>query len=256
MKSPIKNHIRATPVLCALSLLCALLSTACPNPAGESGEDSEQAAVVNGLYTLDFTVAEGETKYLSLTGGNFINSPSSPEWDIAFQETRLVYTNSGDTAKDLATGGYGGVWHTNQTDFDAVTGRDAAVTGPDPLDGRDYGEYNQDAKRWTTVMSGPRHKSINVMTYAGYTNENEVDGKTEYSQFGIFYKYNKKQFYANTFEDNGSMTMPPNFYPTGQVYIIRHGNGAEYSRLQVTKFERDFTKLSDHYTIQWKKIDE
>jgi hypothetical protein len=97
------------------------------------------------------------------------------------------------------------------------------------------------------------------MTYAGYPDENTDDGLTQDTAFAgplVNYDYNKKQYYINPPLPNGGLRMPPDFKATKQVYIIRHGNGAEYSKLQISQFYRDLNKLTDNYTVSWKKIEE
>jgi hypothetical protein len=42
------------------------------------------------------------------------------------------------------------------------------------------------------------------------------------------YDFNKKQAYR-------MVGMPPNYTPTSQVYIIRHGDGEQYSKVQVSE---------------------
>jgi hypothetical protein len=44
----------------------------------------------------------------------------------------------------------------------------------------------------------------------------------------IPYLFNKKQAYT-------MKGMPPTYTRTGQVYIVRHGDGARYSKLQLSE---------------------
>ena len=41
------------------------------------------------------------------------------------------------------------------------------------------------------------------------------------------YLFNGKQFYT-------MVGMPPNYGPTYRAYLVRHGNGAEYSKVQIS----------------------
>jgi hypothetical protein len=71
------------------------------------------------------------------------------------------------------------------------------------------------------------------MTYYGYeggdgSKANPFSWSTDPGPpIGPFYKFNKK---AIGYATGG---MPPPWYPTNQVYIIRHANGTSYSKLQV-----------------------
>jgi hypothetical protein len=239
--------------------ICAILFAACPNPADDGGDDEVETSLVkeaNGVMTLRFTVLHGETRYFSLGTGDEITDPHSLDWDIAFENSRLIYINGGDTARALATGGYGAVWHTDKG-FDETTPEDAVTD--DPF----YKTYNADVYRWTTNMTGVNRRRINVMTYAGYGNDNDytakgekIDGLTEETCFDIWYKYNKKQFYKNGFDETGMMLMPPVFEVTNQVYIIRHGNGADQSKVEITEFLRAYATQIDTYTIKWQTFEE
>jgi hypothetical protein len=201
------------------------------------------------VYTLEFTIKDGEKKYFSLSTGEEVSGEDrfTQAWDIAFEGTRLIHTNSGDTAKALSSGGMGAVWHTDKTVFEDVTMADAVKD--DPF----YKDYNTDTTRWLNNMMGIAARRVNVMSYAGYVDEDKPakNGMTEATHFDIHHKYDKKQFYANTFQADGSMTMPPDFYTTMQVYIIKHGTGTEHSKVQVTEFTREFWE-SDTYKVIWK----
>jgi hypothetical protein len=203
-----------------------------------------------------------------MPGKKWVTDPAviaSPDWDIAFHASRVIYTNSGDTATDLNTSGFGGVWFTNTTDFDAVTGEVDKKTSDDS--GFDYSPYNQDIKRYVMVMGARYYRSLNVMTYAGYPYEDSpfegitYDGSASDKALAghdslVNYNYDKKQYYINPPMPDGSLRMPPDFEATGQVYIIRHGNSVDHSKLQVSWFFRNLGNYSDSYTIQWKTFDE
>ncbi|MDR1566407.1 MAG: FMN-binding protein [Treponema sp.] len=197
------------------------------------------AGTVAARKTLQFTVEDGKTKYYSLATGNQQTNSAGAGWDVAFFGSRAIYTNSGDSAADPACRAM--VWHTNKTDFEAA-GYEDRVEGPDV--GFDYTPYHTDTLRWIT---GKTQRALNVMTYAGYQNENDVDGKSEAAAYDTNYLYDKRAFYKSL-----PGTMPPNFEPTGQVYIIRHADGQHYSKLQVTGFTRIIPK--DIYEVQVKNI--
>jgi hypothetical protein len=256
------KHIRFFLILFCLAVLCA----ACPtgddiggNGSG-GGNDEDVLDYKDGVYTLTFTVPNGQVRYLNLNTAEWVTDSAviaSPDWDIAFHASRLIYTNSGDTATDLNSGGFGGVWFTNATDFDAVTSAGDKQTSDGS--GFDYSPYFQDAKRWLWRMDGCSLLRLNVMTYAGYPDEATDDGLTEAKAFAgslVNYDYNKKQYYWNPPLPDGSLRMPPAFEATGQVYIIRHGNSADHSKLQVSWFYRNLVDYSDSYTIQWETFDD
>jgi hypothetical protein len=183
--------------------------------------DLETGGVAD-LGNLDGPVTvlmNGPIRYYSLATGQETLSPASQDWDIAFDYNRLIYTNSGDTADLLGSGGQGGVWCTGSTNFAAVnstSGADFTVS------------FARDTKRFTNPaadMGDPTENRINVMTYIGYGSGNGDSASTPLTD----YNYSAQQFYnANLSE------MPPIYSTTQRVYIIRHGNGTEYSKVQIT----------------------
>ena len=199
-------------------------------------------------------------RYYSLSTGEEVASPAGDNWDLALEShggAFFILTNSGITAAETAawTGaaqsGQGGVWCAGSTDFDAVTRADQAVI---PAPGDEYEPYTVDAERWTTAMAAdPVRQFLNVMTYAGYPTGSGAYPKTgdgsglspencfkrnDVSSGGMDasyspYLFNKKQSY---YMGGG---MPPQYSPTRQVYIVRHGNGVKYSRVQLSEVYRD-----------------
>jgi hypothetical protein len=255
-------------VLLLLAAVFSLSLTACPMEDTDDGGDEGDTTLsfTGGSGELELTIKDGTARFFSLASGKEITEKKDMEsqgWDIAFYATRYILTNSGITAGKYFSGGKGGVFHTNQTDFDAVTGKEAMITGPDPVDGRDYGVYNQDVRRYANGMGGggEAERTMNVMTYLGYEAEDQDahNGLTYGTMFTTYYTYERKQFYANTFT-NGFMTMPPEFYVTNQVYIIKHGDGEHYSKFQVTQFTRNFGSsalkgVSDTFKVRWKNLE-
>jgi hypothetical protein len=246
-------------VLLFLSL--GLFLGGCPTSADDSGDEDagldESLTLENEVYTLTFAIPNGEVRYLNLNTAQWVTDPAviaSPDWDIAFHASRLIYTNSGDTAAELDTSGYGGVWFTNTTDFDAVTSEADKKTSDDT--DFDYSDYFQDAKRYVVIMGTKYHNRLNVMTYAGYPAEAEYNGHSADKALAgngalVNYNYDKRQYYINPPLPGGVLRMPPEFEATGQVYIIRHGNAADHSKLQVSWFQR-YGVSEDRYTVQWK----
>ena len=203
---------------------------------GPGLEGNRAAAQEAGELTVE--VSETGPVYYSLKTGLRVENPASQDWDIGFERPRLIYTNSGETAAALGSGGRGGVWHTEKTDF-AGTGRDDAVRA-DPL----YRPYNTDAARWIdgAMIKPAATRRINVMTFTGYNNEERKDGRTRASAFSASFSYNKKQFYS-------ARGMPPSYTLTGRVYVIRHGDGGGESKVQIRAYES--RGGTDRYSIIW-----
>jgi hypothetical protein len=186
--------------------------------------------------TITVIVQNEGIKFFSLSTGREIADGGNKDWDIAFKETRTIWTNSGDTAAHYGSGGGGGVWHTNKTDFNSVSREDAVEDDPR------LSAYHTDATRWVQAMEDPEEKRLNVMSYAGYPNQDEVDGLTRETCFLPVYYYYPSAFY----------TMPSMgaFEATGQVYIIRHADGEHYSKVQIQTFVRAIPKDTHRVIIE------
>jgi hypothetical protein len=227
------NRYALTRLFFLIVPLCLLFS-AC-SESSDDGDSGEEDSL--GGSPIKTTVHGDNPRYYSLATGTEVKGDAiaSRAWDIAFPNLREIRTNSGDSA--TASGGLGGVWHTNKTDFDSVTLADKqeGVDG-----GFDYTPFNQDWSRWVISMNHYAQfivlqKNFNVMSFVGFANESGGDTQENpYAKDDIFYKYNKKAFYKN----DPPTTMPPNFVTTGQVYIVRHGDGVSHSKIQVTKYVR------------------
>ena len=225
----------------------ALILSACPgvnDDPGDSGPEQQQEG--NALVLKNLTADGKEPLFYSLATGQRVSDPGGTDWDIAFAGGRQIWTNSGYTAVAYKSGGRGGVWYTDKKDFDQVAGRDAAVEDTGLL-----GNFTIDTRRFANGMSGGAElgllgRSLNVMTYAGYGNETVQDvGLTELNPLAAPYLYNKKQFYYNL-----GNVMPPLFKTTGQVYVIRHGDGVHHSKFQVTAYRN----LPDVFTVKFEAL--
>jgi hypothetical protein len=195
------------------------------------------------LGSLDgpITVVPGKTRYFSLADGKEVSNPKTKDWDIAFDYNRLIYTNSGDTAADLESGGLGGVWCSGQTGFDAVTSKDGAdFTLP----------FASDTKRYTNPaaeMGAPTENRLNVITYVGYGSGDGKTGDTALTD----YLYNQQQFYIADLS-----TMPPAYNLTKRVYIIKHGNRTDYSKVQIS-YMQSINSTSGNkriYEVKYEKL--
>jgi hypothetical protein len=198
----------------------------------DSGDDDSD---FDGSFVI--SVPAGQTKYFSFAAGlnKEVTATNNQNWDIAFTQGRVILTNSGDTATDTGSGGQGGVWYTGQTEFGSVT----SAAGADFS-----GTYAKDTKRYVNAsasVSFPEgqgmpttQNNLNVMTYIGYgfgTGDGDgstygTDGKAPFAS----YQYDADAFYKQG-EQMGSYAM------TRKVYIIRHGTGSGYTKIQITAME-------------------
>jgi len=211
--------------------------------AGCDSSDSDDGDS-GGTKTLAITVPSGEIKYVDLADGT-VNDGSggvsgSVSWDIAFENARIIYTNSGATAALLTSGGGGGVWFTGETDIDAV----------DTAEGASFaGTYNTDIIRsidYAGAMGlGVVEKRLNVMTYVGYDNESTGADGSSGNPFSATFLYDKDQFYDSA--GMGAYTV------NNRVYIIRHGDGSSCSAVQISGLEGDTTERI--YEIKYKSLD-
>jgi hypothetical protein len=201
------------------------------------------------LFKGDFTVAVSDTsgpliKYYSLSTGQEVAAAqkATTAWDLAFEQGRTIFTNGGETAARLGSGGAAQVWYTNNTtDFDAVVKTDAVTTLPTLL--QDYTEdilrYNATTMTNTSELVSGKERILNVMTFIGYYNETTAGaGLSDTNGFSSWTSTNAGSADAavanrhdTAFYNYTGMT---NFYPTNQVYIIKHGNGQKYSKIQIT----------------------
>jgi hypothetical protein len=242
------NRYALTRLFFLIVPLCLLFS-ACSESSDDGGSGEEDSL---GGSPIKTTVYANYARYYSLATGTEVKGGAiaSKAWDIAFPNAREIRTNSGASAANAEgganSGGQGGVWHTNKTDFDSVTLADK-IEGVDPIDSFDYSFLNTDNRLWLYGMNAQaqfivHQKNFNVMSYAGYDNENDPgvgeDESKPYSD-GMFYLYDKKNFYKN---HPTPSTMPPNFIATNQVYIVRHGDGVSHSKIQVTRYVRAYPK--------------
>jgi hypothetical protein len=217
----------------------------------------------DGGHTFTVEVSPGETKYYSLSTGTEVSEGNSADWDIAFYKDPSspvflgpqIYTNSGVTA--VNSGGKGGVWYTDKTDFDAVTLDDKKEAEGE------YAGLDVDTKKHvhsqvheTLNQPGTQEAIMNVMTYLGYTRGNG-SAEAPYEANSPFtgpanwtpYSYNKKQFYIIE-----AVSKQP--YPlTNQVYIIKHGGAEEkYSKVQISAFEMLQVENKDVYQIKYENF--
>jgi hypothetical protein len=214
----------------------------------EGTVESAQVGPISGTRdNMNWFLTSGTTKYFSLAQGVEVDPSKSntAEWDIAVKVQGAfcyVLTNSGVTAAELGSGGNGGVWFTTKgTDFNGVALADRVTdfSGANA----EYEVYTTDVIRSQYAMFVTETGPMNIMTYYGYLTG---DGLSEATQFGWsfpgppgapFYEFNKKAF-AGAYGG-----MPPRWYPSNEVYIIRHADGVSYSKFQVptVRYQKGFT---------------
>ncbi|MDR0624401.1 MAG: HmuY family protein [Treponema sp.] len=234
-----------------LVLICtAVLFLGCP-----TDPEDEEPNYGGEAKTLAVSVATSDgTVYYSLSTKEAVSDPASTAWDIAFKRTRLILTNSGDTATALSSGGQGGVWYSGKTDFDSVSLDDKGA------DDADF-STDTDLYLWTGMGPAPTATTpLNVMTYVGYGHgdgsTNETDGWTagdpvDYTNYPANgpltdYKYNADQYYTQTHSEGGG----PVFGSSGKVYIIKHGDGTHYSKIQIT-YEYVSSGAKDTFSVKF-----
>jgi hypothetical protein len=222
--------------LCFIFLL-SLCFIACPTEAEEEPFDGIEIGL-----PID---GSGTRHYYRLSPRQEV-TPSGSNWDIALEAhdgAFFILTNSGDTAAALGAGasGLGGVWFTESTSFDAVTSKDQRVQSP-AGDLADLADYTTDKKRYVMVMAAePVEQFLNVITYAGYISGNGMTPEDPFqynavdmSNLASFipYRFNKREAYS-------MKGMPPVYTPTMRVYVVRHGDGTAYSKLQLSEIYRE-----------------
>jgi hypothetical protein len=247
------NKKRNAVFLFSLALVCAMALT-----IGCKTDVDEDEVNYGAGSPKDFTIVAGTAgNYYSLADGNLTEvtdaeAIASKNWDIAFKRSRLIYTNSGVTATATASGGLGGVWYTDKTDFSKVSDADAVTSMPD-----DYAGLNEDTTKYVDGGRGAAASVMNVMTYVGYadgttgTEDNPYAtipyDTTEYPTTPpdgyLPYAYNKKHAVQMT----GMMT--GTYGVTEQVYIIKHGTGDRYSKIQITDYISSTANSTDTYEI-------
>jgi hypothetical protein len=181
-------------------------------------------------------VRDGSRSYYSLSTGRKVDNPAGTGWDLALESHNnsfFILTNSGVTALETNSGGQGGVWYTEKTNF-ASAGKADAVTASLG----EYEPYTADVYRWAMIMAAePVKEILNVITYLGYpsgggTSAEDFFNRKEPDQSGMAsfvpYNFDKKQAYT-------MRGMPPSYTPTKRVYIVRHGDGVTHSKIQLSE---------------------
>jgi hypothetical protein len=209
-----------------LAPLLVFCLCACPvEPENEGGNLIEASLPIDG---------SGARHYYNLSTGEEVSAGDN--WDLALEARGgafFVLTNSGATAAEASSSGSGGVWFTGETDFGAVT---TAAQRVIPAAGSEYTAYTADVYRYTMVMAAdPVKQILNVITYAGYPSGDGLSVETSFKyhtpgDMAVYkpYDFNKMQAYR-------MQGMPPAYTPTKQVYIVRHGDGEKYSKVQVSE---------------------
>jgi hypothetical protein len=242
-----------------LALCASALFLGCPTEPED--EKPNYGGEKKTLPAVSLATADG-VKYYSLSTGLEVTGADieTNKWDIAFSRTRLIYTNSGASAKGEGTGkGNGGVWHTEKTDLAAASDADKKEFKVKDV------SYNVDvAKYLFTGMSSiaPTTQTLfNVMTYVGYEygdgSTNDIGGYTivnmtpnysDYPDTGPLsgYQYNAHQYYISG--GQGVLNSPED---GGPVYIIRHGDGVHYSKIQIVY---EYASSKDNWQVTYQNF--
>jgi hypothetical protein len=213
----------------AFVLLCAVF-TGCPTDPG---------GVPGGFGYINAAVMKDETKYFSLSTGEEVDADQADttNWDIAFHRKeylfRLIFTNGGDTAGGLNSGGQCKIYYTEKTNFDEVRLSDKIA----------FPGYDEDTAKYVAAMGPAEKVSLNVMTYVGYGAGN---GSSNIAPFTSPFKYNQKQFYTSP--EMGEYQL------TNRVYIITHADGLTNSKIQIN-YEYDTVTPADVYLVRFEELD-
>ncbi|MDR0629520.1 MAG: HmuY family protein [Treponema sp.] len=218
----------------ALALICAIpLFLGCPaeDPGPNLGGEQKD------LPAVSLATGDGVT-YFSLSTGQEVTGAdiNTTKWDIAFTRTRLVLTNSGDTAAGLESGGQGGVWYTDK----AALG-DVADTDKKGEDDSILKNYLTDKKVWVSAMGGASQTTLNVMTYVGYETGDGLSAENPLSG----YQYDQKQYYGSAGMGKYSSAGKE------QVYIIRHGDGTHYSKILI---DYEYADSKDNWAVRYQNF--
>jgi hypothetical protein len=90
-------------------------------------------------------------------------------------------------------------------------------------------------------MSTTSENTLNVINFAGY---GQGEG-TAASPFKTL-QYDQKQFYIR----GASSSYPV----TNVVYIVKHGDGTHYSKIQVTEYEFNSSATSDGFVVKFENL--
>jgi hypothetical protein len=220
-----------------LVLLCAAaLFLGCPTESDDDDGDGKNYGV-GSPQERSVSATTGTPVYFSFTTGAEVTDAAeiaSKNWDIAFQPSRMIYTNSGGTAALVSSKGLGGVWYTDKTNFSAVSSTDAVPLSWENTE--EYLEFGTDVVKYTGSSTFNRY---NIMTYWGFPGgtgtQSDPYTTNPYSPSADFvpYSYNKKNYISMI-----TMTGPngAEYALSNQVYIIKHGDGIHYSKLQITNY--------------------
>ncbi len=173
--------------------------------------------------------------YFSLSTGKKVDATSSAstDWDLKFEPTTIILTNSGSTATDAGSSGTGGVEYTGSTDFSAAIDS-SSLNFTDDME--------TDKKVYVVGMKGAETRNTNIMSFPDY---DTGDGSQEspYEDRNL----NGDQFFH-------SSGMPPKLSATERVYVVRHADGSGFSKFQVLAIEysKDSTGKITTYTFKVK----
>jgi hypothetical protein len=202
-------------ILCVL-LFSVIVFVGCDDSSSSSDDDSItiQVSVTGSVYNSVYFDLESESSLDE-------SEAASQNWDLRFQASTKVCTNSGSTATEESSNGQGGVvLYSNQASASEL----------------DFtGTYNTDVEKYVSGH-GTTAYNFNTMSFPGYESGTGTTGDP-FSSAAM----DQAQFY--TYDG-----MPPVYEMTGQEYVIRHGDGTSYSKLEFLAIEYSTETLSDNST--------
>lgn len=179
------------------------------------------AACAPSVRTHQIQVPEGDTVFFSLTTGRPV-AGAHVDWDLAFGASGTIYTNSGSSATTFGGKGQGGAW--------ALGIRDIATVRPQDISAADYEKAaTADVRLWVQVFyegepwEPAELRTLNSFMYLGYRG----GAGTEADPLRDNMDYNSSNYYSYSMGSHGTDL-------TGQVYLVRHGDGQQFSLVQIT----------------------
>lgn len=199
----------------ALTLVLAGCQQATSSASSDSSVDYD--LTFGDQQTLSLT-SDSTVTYWDLDTGTEVTDATSTTWDVAFSSaTQGIWTNSGATATGVSSSGVGGVYYTGYTVFANVTKAATSLfTGTWATDTEVYVSTTTGAGTSTSTAI------LNKMTALDYSGSGtEADPYTSGTYDGdAYYSYSSTTHAISA---------------SGEVYIIRSGDGTKYFKFQVAE---------------------
>jgi len=208
------------------ALGCLIALAGCQQATSSSTSNSTKSLTVTSTSTSVY-------QYYDLSTGAEVADPATQSWDIAFNSTTGgVRTNSGATASappasatvatPSSSGGLGGVYYAGSSDFDSVTTVNSSGFGDvAATDASVYTSTTMDGVNYTTSQI-----VVNKITKLDYDG-GDGTSDTPYTYTDLATAYGGDAYYS--YNDTTHAISA-----SGEVYVVRHGDGTHYSKFQVT----------------------